>query len=81
MYISQIRLDDVRCFGKGFVINLERDGKPIGRDNSKSGMRYQKTQSPTSNGGTPLCGSCDTPGKWLGLSQGYSWTWHPQVIH
>jgi len=29
LYISQIRLDDVRCFDKGFVINLERDGKPI----------------------------------------------------
>ena len=29
MYISQIRLDDVRCFNRGFVINLERDGKPI----------------------------------------------------
>ncbi len=29
MYISQIKLDDVRCFGKGFVINLERNGEPI----------------------------------------------------
>ncbi len=29
MYISQIRLDDIRCFGKGFVINLKRNGKPI----------------------------------------------------
>lgn len=29
MYISQIRLNDVRCFAKDFVINLERNGEPI----------------------------------------------------
>ncbi len=29
MYISQIRLDDVRCFGDGFVIDLEENGEPV----------------------------------------------------
>lgn len=29
MYLSQIRLDNVKCFDTGFTINLERNGKPI----------------------------------------------------
>ena len=29
MYISQIRLDDVRCFGDGFAIDLEKNGEPV----------------------------------------------------
>lgn len=29
LYISKIVLDNIRCFGEGFTLDLERDGKPI----------------------------------------------------
>lgn len=29
MYISKIVLDNIRCFGEGFTLDLEKDGKPI----------------------------------------------------
>lgn len=29
MYISKIELGDVRVFGKGFTIDLEKDGEPV----------------------------------------------------